>query len=296
MVSINSLWYKVSKSAVGPVFNVSSILLEVILGIPPLELQNRVITVKHYLKCVSDQPDTYQDIHLSFIRDELEARNPTVDLHLRNVFEFLEWKLKMTPQLFSSSDKDIVEQKSLTLFPLLSRQACVYSKHLMKQYTEYLWGSTLKNQLQLEGQTRIPRVSCNPIDIPIGTSREDEVKLLSMFYKNNLLNAFLFTIEKEKCTSPLCQCLEEEQTAFHILTNCTHVDEDIRENIIFLLQFGNGVASEEALIADNITLLNCSRDKTFVLQCLAAVQSSSLHLRSKITLSRRGKGLGQPKP
>ena len=62
----------------------------------------------------------------------------------------------------------------------------------MKKYAEYLWDITLKNQLHLEGQSRIPKVSCDPIKIPVGTSREEEVKFLSMFYKNNLLNDFCF--------------------------------------------------------------------------------------------------------
>ena len=166
----------------------------------------------------------------------------------------------------------------------------------MKKYTEYLWDITLKSQFQLDGQTRIPKASCDPIKIPIGTNREDEVKFLSMFYKNNLLNGFLFTVEREKCPSPLCECQLDDQTAFHILTSCEKIDADIREDIILMLLLGNDVASADALAADNISLLNCSRDKLFVQQCLKALKTSSLQLHTRITLLKKGQMCGQPKP
>ena len=64
MTELNRLWYKVSKSAVGAVFNVQNSILEVILGIPPLSVTNRILTVKHYLKVLSS---TEYDFHLEFI-------------------------------------------------------------------------------------------------------------------------------------------------------------------------------------------------------------------------------------
>ena len=316
MKAINSLWYKLSKSAVGPIFNVNSSLLEVILGTPPLEIQNRIITVKHfffsfffgtktkkkektvkhYLKCVADQHDNHQDKHLSYILNELAARSSAAENHLRMVFKFLEWKIKIRPEVFSGYDQYIVEKNMFDQFPSLSKESCFYSKELMKKYTEYLWDITLKSQLQLDGQTRIPKVSCDPIEIPIGTNREEEIKFLSMFYKNNLLNGLLFTVEWEKCPSPLCECQLDDQTAFHILTSCEKVDADIREVIILMLLLGNDMASADALAADNISLLNCSRDELFVQQCLKALKTSSLQLRTRITLLKKGQMCGQPKP
>ena len=104
MKAINSLWYKLSKSAVGSIFNVSSSLLEAILGTPPLEIQNRIIIVKHYLKCVTNQHDSHQDKHLSFILDELADRNSAVENHIGKVFKFLAWKIKIRPEVFSGYD------------------------------------------------------------------------------------------------------------------------------------------------------------------------------------------------
>ena len=70
-----------------------------------------------------------------------------------------------------------------------------------------------------------------------------------MFYKNNLLNGFLFTVEREKCSSPLCNCQSDDRTTFHILTSCEKVDADIREEIILMLLLGNDAASADALAA-----------------------------------------------
>ena len=179
-------------------------------------------------------------------------------------------------------------------FLSLSKKACFYLEELMKKHTEYLWEITLKSQLQLDGQTRVPKVSCDPIKIPIGTNREEEVKFLSMFNKNNLLNGFLFTVGREKYPSPLCECQLDDQTAFHILTSCEKVDADIREVIILMLLLGNDVASADTLAVDNISLLNCSRDELFVQQCLKTLKTSSLQIR--ITLSKKGQMCGQPKP
>ncbi len=64
---INGLWYKISKSAVGAVFNVHQSILEVILGIPPLLVTNRINTTKHYLKMISQQPSDFKDPQLIFI-------------------------------------------------------------------------------------------------------------------------------------------------------------------------------------------------------------------------------------
>ncbi len=205
---------------------------------------------------------------------------------LRDVFGFLEWKMKQHPFLFTSLDTDIVTMKKVEKLTLLSEGACIYSKRLIQKYTEVIWQEALNNQLQIEGQSRFPSVSCSPIILPTGTSREDEVKLLSFFYKNNLLNAFLYTAEKKACPSPLCMCAEGEQTAFHLLTSCPLVDIDCRVSLTHLLMLGNEVTSEEALATDYVSVLNCSRDNRFIKCCLNVAQTASLHLRTKIKLSK----------
>ena len=45
-------WYKVLQSATGAIFKIQQSTAEVLLGVPPLAIQNRINTVKHFLKLV----------------------------------------------------------------------------------------------------------------------------------------------------------------------------------------------------------------------------------------------------
>ena len=107
MASINSLWYKIAKSAVGAVYNVQNALLEVILGTPPLQITKRIITTKHYLKVFSDPPG----IHQTFIGLEIKEDNITIECHLCDVFRFLQWKLDRYPASFSTVDEMIIKNE-----------------------------------------------------------------------------------------------------------------------------------------------------------------------------------------
>ena len=65
MKIIDKLWCKIAKTAVGAIFNVNQSILEVILGIPPLQVQKQIITVKHYLKALTIDRET--DDYMDFI-------------------------------------------------------------------------------------------------------------------------------------------------------------------------------------------------------------------------------------
>jgi hypothetical protein len=93
--------------------------------------------------------------------------------------------------------------------------------------------------------------------------------------------------KKKKCPSPMCICGEEEQTSFHLLTNCEIVDTGIREDLVLRMLRWNDVEIETDLISDCVTALNCSRDPKFISQCVEVIQTKELHLRKKITLSKK---------
>jgi hypothetical protein len=276
---------QISKSALGAVFNVHHSLAEVILGIPPLLVTNRVNTTKHLLKLISQQPQEYDDPQIQFVTDELkDNQNHVLKNQLKEVFRFLEWKLTQSPDIMTPTDVLIIKTGQIEKFSELSRKSCHYSHTMMKRYTEKLWQESITNQLNYEGWATIPRVSTENLKFPRGTSREEEVKVMSLFYKNNLLNAFLFTTQKKQCESPLCVCGLEEQTAFHILTNCQLVEDDVRQDIINRMLRWNDVPSEDELHSDAITALNCSRDPAFIRMCVEVINTESLQLRSKIKL------------
>ena len=188
MVEINKLWYRVSKAAVGAVFNTHGAILEVILGVPPLQIMQRIIAIKHYLKALSD----IDDIDFRFIKDQVIEGNPRVLCHLRDVQKFLSWKAENFIVEIEPSDLKTLTQRNLGSLLQLSQKTLKYTKGMMQGFTELLWQDSLNNRLMLEGWSAIPTVSCNPLPIPLGTSREAEVLVMSLMYKNNLLNSFFW--------------------------------------------------------------------------------------------------------
>ena len=115
-------------------------------------------------------------------------------------------------------------------------------------------------------------VSPLPLPLPHGTDRGMEVLVVSLFYKNNLLNSFLIRFDRTILESLLCLCGEEEQTALHLLTSCSH-----------LLSMGNGVQIDELDCFGLVSVLNCSRDPSFMRICKSTVENKSLNLRAQIS-------------
>ena len=149
------------------------------------------------------------------------TKSPTI-IHTKykDIFTFLEWKMSHYPTHFNSDDQDIVNGKMYSRLFDLSEKSCTYFKEMMNRYTETrLWKSSLKNQFQLEGYPIAPNPSCDTLPIPPGTSRKSEILLMSMLYKNNLLQDSLYKLGK--VPSPMCSlCGLEEETAPHILFSC----------------------------------------------------------------------------
>ena len=281
MAELNKLWYKVAKSAIGAVFNVQNTIAEVILGVPPLTVTGRILTVKHYLKALGN---TGNDIHRIFLLSEVKSGNSTVLSQMRDVIKFVKWKAERYPGSIQSGVTPISELTDVEELFQLSGKTCHYSKGMMKLYTELLWQECVSNQLQLEGWVHIPMVSTSPLPLPLFTSREVEVLIMSLFYKNNLLNSFLFHFDRTKWVSPFCSCSSNEQTALHLLTDCHHTDEELQDQALYQLSTGNNL--EEHMLSElgTVGILNCSRDAKLLQICKTVVENQMLNLRRKITL------------
>ena len=256
IATVKKLWYKLLKAATGAVFNISLSVAEIILGLPPLEIQTKINRIKHYLKLniLPIPGDPYvQRIHDIF--DSSNKAPPILQNSLKEVYHFLNWKLLERPLEFTDSDKIIISSSDYTSFGNLSKKSCSYTPSIIKAYTEKLWGNTLKNKYQSEGYPNSPSPSCLPLPIPKGISRELEVKLLNLFYKNNITNSFLYSIGK--APTPLCRnCKSEEDTISHILLSCERTLEEDKNKIKSLIPSDQHV--------DEITTLNLSRTTAFI--------------------------------
>ena len=128
-------------------------------------------------------------------------------------------------------------------------------------------------------------VSTNSLPVPTATARDAEVLIMSLLYKNNLFNSFLFHYDRTRWTSPLCTCGTEEQTALHLLTNCPYTDEDLKDQAVYHLSLGNDNKTTDELYGlGTVAVLNCSRDPDLIKICGLVVENRNLNLRRKIAL------------
>ena len=130
-----------TRAATGAIFNVSGTILNVILGLPPLLVTAKIIALKHYLKVFGEE----EDAHQRFITSEITSGNITVQLHVKELFKFLQWKIDKYPKDFNNLDRNIVSSLDLQASPQLSQKCCWYTKYIIDQYMEILWQESAQN-------------------------------------------------------------------------------------------------------------------------------------------------------
>ena len=123
---INKLWYKILKTTIGAVLNISVVVAEVTLGLPPLDLQTKINRIKHFLKLnILPIPG---DKYLQTIINKYDShkRSPSI-LHtsLKEVFHFLDWKSKHYPSQFTESDKTAISTSNLKKNMAISQEKLV---------------------------------------------------------------------------------------------------------------------------------------------------------------------------
>jgi hypothetical protein len=125
-----------------------------------------------------------------------------------------------------------------------------------------IWYRKIKNEFAMEGIQHPPRPSCKKIPIPKGTTRREEVLLMSLMYPNNLFNDYIYR-HTYQAPSPLCQQFQqEEETPYHIILQCSNQANTARCLLSEIM------SEEEIAQGDYITILNGSRHENFVKLCL----------------------------
>ena len=262
---IEKLWYKVVKAGVGATFNIRRSVAEVIVGIPPLSIQNQINKTKHILKLniKPAQEDKLRDLISNCFNNLLPSEIPVdLTLGMKEVYKFLTWKRDRVPNDFTAADTQIIVQRNLQEYFYLSEKACRYTKELINKYTEQIWSTRVQNEFILDGINHVPTPSCSRLPVPRNTSRRDEVLMMSLFYPNNLFNSNMYR-NTYQVESPLCRkCHRDEETPYHIILQCSDKREDVRT----LLQ--QVLGEDELQHEDTVTLLNASRDERFLKLCL----------------------------
>ena len=290
---LEKLWYKLLKTSIGAVFNISQIKAEIILGIPPLKILNRVNTTKHYLKInIFQQPD---DKLKKTITDNLLLgwkANPILRNEIKDLFNFLEWSADKSPDKFTDEDRKILSSREYGKFGKLSAKSCSYNKDQITSYTEHIWQSSLMTQSQMNGVQFSPVVSCSKLPIPNGTDRGVEVLFMSLLYPNNLMNSFVNKHFPKIQATPWCVCGEARETPFHIIMECRLVPEDIQ--LLWSNHIDTGQIANKSDDGSEL-LLGLSREVAFVRDSIDIIKSEVHQLRTEIILPPK-KETKKPEP
>ena len=282
IIEIEKLWYRILKAIIGAVLNIKYSIAEIILGIPPVSIQTKVNSLKHFLK-LNNQPvqnDRYKEFLESIFNSDTQPPMVLIRIY-KELFKFLDWKIKKYPKHFCEEDQVIINSKNYTRFLHLSQQSCKYTKTMITSYTDsVLWLPKIQNQFQLDGYASAPIPTSGNIPIPRNTDRKTEVLLMSLFYKNNLLNQSLWNISK--VPSPLCSaCQLHEETAEHLLFNCASVEDRLKDNVLLHYRRVNNLQDGEDLDS-YVGILNARADEQFITSCLKVIRT--LNLRETVVL------------
>ena len=176
---VESAWYRTIKAALGAVFNVRLTTAEMILGVLPLNISNKVNSVKHILK-LNIFPNK-EDPLKHLIEDQMKSGSYSpLTGKVKDVFQFLLWKSSILPEHFTSEDLKVINNHDLEKLTSLSIKGCSYSKSVIKHYSKWLWQSTINSQYQLEGYTKEPTVSTTKLKFPPKTSRQLETSAIAL--------------------------------------------------------------------------------------------------------------------
>ena len=111
--------------------------------------------------------------------------------------------------------------------------------------------------------------------------RRVKSSVMKMFSQSSIPFKFFFELYEHdlaEVSSPICQCGEEEQTAFHIVTRCKLVNAELRSKAVNCIQ-SNKVVGENCAV-----LLNLSRNELFNKTLCDIIQTHSHILRTEVIL------------
>ena len=107
IMEVEGTWYRVLKAATGAVVNIKHTSAEILLGVPPLEIQNGVNSIKYNLK-MNILP-SLQDPLKELITIQLEDNTfSPITSKTKDVFNFLKWKQNRLPKYFSINERNIL--------------------------------------------------------------------------------------------------------------------------------------------------------------------------------------------
>ena len=136
--SINGIWYEMLKRSIGAIYNVNQSIAEVITGLPPLSIWNKMNSIKHYLKTFQLSGVSKNDGYMDYITKKLSGcPGSAIAKDLKDVVRFLEWKRTERPEYFFEIEHSLMEEQKSNLSRLvyLSSNFYTYDRSLIAKYS-----------------------------------------------------------------------------------------------------------------------------------------------------------------
>ena len=151
----------------------------------------------------------------------------------------------------------------------------------MVNYTANLWQESINGEYQADGFPSGPKVSLTKLLFPPNTSRIVETTTMSLFYPNNIMNAFLYRLDNSRFVSPLCACEAGEQDGWHILTECPLGDTAKQTQIKQMIEAADHHGAEFEV---SHLLVSWIRTPTLLSLATQLTEEAMWFLRTEITL------------
>ena len=197
----NSLWYDLMKTVSGAISKADIRALELIAGMPPIDIQLEAISIKFMIKNYCHREDLLKS---EMIMAESDGGAHFTKIHKESLKGFIAHKLGL------SSGRTI----ELEHIPM---NILRYNKLSMNKYQLDLWNARLDNaQEPIKNSLLKPPPASSFKAVKLKTKRSHESLILSMLHGHNVLNQFRY--DRSQVSSPLCTyCNLEEETEIHLL-------------------------------------------------------------------------------
>ena len=240
----NTLWYDLLKTACGAISKVDLRALELVAGLPPIDIQLETINIKFMIKNYCLREDILKTEML--VADSDIGGNFTKS-HIDSLKRFIAHK------------QGVASQRAIELNEL-PVNTLKYNKKSINNYQAKLWNSRLVNSQEPINNSRLKPPPVEQFKaVKLSTRRSHETLILSMLHGHTVLNQFRY--DRSQVPSPLCPyCGTEEETEHHLLFCPTTTHKQSFKHL-------NAYCTEKGLELNFTSILNSRIDEPIQKLC-----------------------------
>ena len=223
------LWSRAMLKISGSEYHTERNITEIMLNIPPLDIQLDINTTKFLLKCMTSEDDMIATI----LQIEENSRHPYFT-HIQNLRKYLLWKER--------SEMNHARRKSareIELIEYMQHENCHYSKENIKQYMNHRWHQKVEHRFPDYNLKKWDNLNFKEL-FPRHSTRAENTHVSEFIHGHSLRFAnFKKSIGIQG--SDICQnCNNMADSPEHQLFECTAFHCPERDQLLEIL--GNNIA------------------------------------------------------